>query len=251
MEAVGEFFEFVTTADNWRGTRGIAQRTFDHLQLSVIAVLIATAVAFPISVALGHLRRGGLVAVWIVNIGRALPTFAVLALVLPFSLRYGFGLGFWPTAIALVLLALPPIFTNTYTGITEVEPGVVEAAVAMGMQPRQVAIRVEVPSALPLILTGLRVSSVQVIATATLGALVGFNCLGSFIIEGFAQQDDGKLLTGAVAVAVLSVATELAFSGLQRMLTPWARTGLDADVMVAAETDGGAALPGATIVPDN
>lgn len=237
MDAIGQFVDFITTADNWWGNRGIAQRTVDHIRLSVLSVLIAMALAFPLAVFLGHIRRGGLLAVWTVNIGRALPSFAVLALVLPFSLRYGFGLGFWPTAVALILLALPPIFTNTFTGIADVDRGTVEAAVAMGMRPFQVATRVEIPGALPLILTGLRVSSVQVVATATLGALVGFGGLGAFIIEGFAQQDDGRLLTGAVLVAVLSVLTEVAFGGLQRVMTPWSRQGLDADMTIAAEAD--------------
>ncbi|MEL7208120.1 MAG: ABC transporter permease [Actinomycetota bacterium] len=221
MEAIGDFFSYVTTWDNWWGNRGLLQRTLDHLRLSAFSVLVAAVLALPAAIYLGHIRRGGLVAVWIVNIGRALPSFAVLALVLPVSLSWGFGLGFWPTAVALVLLALPPIFTNTFTGIVEVDRGTVEAAVAMGMKPAQVATKVEVPSALPLIITGLRVSSVQVVATATLGALVGFGGLGAFIIEGFAQQDDGKLLAGAVFVAVLSVLTEIAFGVIQRRLTPW------------------------------
>lgn len=237
MEALGDFVSYVTTAEHWWGNRGILQRSYDHMRLSGLSVLIATVLAFPPAVVLGHIRRGGLLAVWIVNIGRALPSFAILALVLPISLSWGFGLGFWPTAVALVLLALPPIFTNTYTGIAEVQPGTVEAAVAMGMRPHEVATRVEIPSAMPLILTGLRVSSVQVVATATLGALVGFGGLGAYIIEGFAQQDDGKLLTGAVAVALLSVVTEAAFSGLQRLLTPWSRPGRDTDATIAAETD--------------
>lgn len=224
MEALGELVEFLTTGASYWGNRGVVQRILDHLRLSAASVAIATLLGLPPAVVLGHYRRGGLLAVWTVNIGRALPTFAVLALVLPVSLAYGFGLGFWPTAIALVLLALPPIFTNTYTGMTEVDRDMVEAATAMGMRPRQVVLRVEIPAALPLILTGLRVSSVQVVATATLGALVGFGGLGAFIIEGFAQQDDGKLLAGALIVALLSILTEVAFGLLQRWLTPWTRT---------------------------
>ena len=156
-----------------------------------------------------------------VNIGRAVPSFAIVALALPISLRYGFGLGFWPTLVALIALALPPIFTNTYAGMTGIDPAVVDAARGMGMRGGEIVWRVEAPNALPLLLTGLRISAVQVVATATLGAFVGFGGLGAFINEGFRQQDDGKLLTGAVLVAVLAIATELLFGVGQRLLTPW------------------------------
>ena len=152
------------------------------------------------------------------------------------SLRYGFGLGFWPTAIALVLLAIPPIFTNAFTGMRDVDPGMVEAARGMGMHAREVVWGVEIPAALPLILTGMRVSAVQVVATATLGAYVGYGGLGAFIVEGFATQDDGKLLTGAVLVALMAIMVELVFGAAQKQLTPWTQVGLLAkrDAMVDA-----------------
>jgi osmoprotectant transport system permease protein len=146
-----------------------------------------------------------------------------VSIALPISLRYGFGLGFWPTAVALVALAIPPIFTNTHAGITSIDPSVVDAARGMGMRGSQVLWRVEAPNAMPLMLTGLRISAVQVVATATLGAFVGFGGLGAFINEGFRQLDDGKLLTGAVLVAMLAIATELLFGVGQRLLTPWLR----------------------------
>jgi osmoprotectant transport system permease protein len=161
----------------------------------------------------------------VVNIGRAIPTFAIIALLFPLSLRYNVELGFWPTAVALVFLGIPPIFTNTFTGVRDVDRGVVESAEAMGLRPRQVLLRVEMPSALPLILTGMRVSAVQVVATATLSALVGYGGLGGLIIRGVSQQDDGKLLTGAVLVAVLAILTELSFGVVERRTTPWLRRG--------------------------
>jgi len=216
-----QFWSYLTTADNWTGDRGITALLVAHVEISVTAVAIALAVALVPAVLLGHAKRGGFLAVSVVNVGRALPSFAIIALVLPFSLEWGWGLGFWPTCVALVLLAIPPVFTNTYTGVRDVDPGTVEAASAMGMTPRRVVTGVEVPNAAPLIITGMRVSSVQVVATATLGALVGFRCLGSLIVEGFAQQDDGKLLTGAFLVAVLSLVTEAAFSLVHRLATPW------------------------------
>ena len=221
MSAWSEFVDFVTLTDNWWGRRGIATRVVDHVEISAAATAAATAVAVPVALWLGHIRRGGAVATAVVNIGRSVPSFAIVALALPFSLRYGFGLGFWPTMVALVALALPPIFTNTYAGMVGVDDTVIDAARGMGMRGGEVLWRVEAPNALPLVLAGLRVSAVQVVATATLGAFVGFGGLGAFIIEGFRQNDDGKLLTGALLVAVLAIATELAFGAVQRTLTPW------------------------------
>jgi osmoprotectant transport system permease protein len=203
---------------------------------------VAALVAIPPAVVLGHVRRGALLAVSIVNIGRAIPSFAIIALVLPFSLRWGFGLGFWPTMVALVLLAVPPIFTNTYTGVRDVPADAVEAARGMGMQPRELVTRVEVPVALPLILTGLRVSAVQVVATTTLGALVGYRCLGSPIVAGFQRRDKGELLAAAILVAALALVADALFSLAVRWLVPWRsgaggarRPGRAADATVAAE----------------
>lgn len=221
MSAWSELVDYVTVSDNWWGPRGISTRVVDHVRISVAATAFAAGVAIPPALWLGHIRRGGGLATAVVNVGRAVPSFAVVAIALPISLRYGFGLGFWPTVVALVALALPPIFTNTYAGVSAIDPAVVDAARGMGMRGGEVLWRVEVPNALPLLLTGLRVSAVQVVATATLGAFVGFGGLGAFINEGFRQQDDGKLLTGAVLVAVLAIATELLFGVGQRLLTPW------------------------------
>jgi osmoprotectant transport system permease protein len=216
-----EFSDYITTADNWWGRNGISHRTLDHLRLSVSALAIGAAIAIPPALWLGHIRRGGVMATAVVNIGRAVPSFAILSLALPLSLRYGYGLGFWPTLVALVALAIPPIFTNSYAGVVGVDNAVVDAARGMGMRGTEVLRRVEMPNALPLMLTGLRVSAVQVVATATLGAFVGFGGLGAFINEGFRQQNDGKLLTGAVLVAVVAIVVELAFGVVQRRLTPW------------------------------
>jgi osmoprotectant transport system permease protein len=223
MSALGELADYVTTGANWEGRNGITSAVIDHVRLSAFAVAVAAAVAVPLAVVLGHVRRGGVVAVALVNIGRAIPTFAIVALALPFSLRWGYGFGFWPSAVALVLLAIPPIFTNTYTGVRDVDPGVVESARGMGMRGSQVLARAELPNALPLILTGLRVSTVQVIATATLAALVGYGGLGSLVVRGMSQRDDGKLLTGAVLVALLAILTELAFGVAERRSSPWLR----------------------------
>ncbi len=218
------FWDFVTDSSHWWGTNGLLHRTEEHLRVSLCAVAVAAVVALPLAFVLGHIRRGGVVTQWIVNIGRAVPSLAILAILFPLSLEYGFGLGFWPTLGALVFLGVPPMFTNAYVGVTNVDPSIVEASRGMGMRPADVLWRVEIPSALTLVLTGVRVATLQVIATATLGAYVGFNCLGSFINEGIRQQDDGKLLTGAVAVALTALIVDLAFGFIIRRATPWART---------------------------
>lgn len=231
MGAFQDFTDFVSTSSNWWGDRGIIHRSVEHMRLSAASVLAASAIATPAAMFFGHVKRGGLAAQSIVNIGRAIPSFALLAFLFPLSLQYGFGLGFWPTLVALVLLAIPPMFTNAYVGVRDVDPAIVEASRGMGMGERQVLLRVETPIALPLIITGIRLASVQVVATATLGGLFGFNGLGSYIFEGFAQQDDGKLLTGAVSVAILAIATELAFSLIVRRATPWLAPTRDLDLV--------------------
>jgi osmoprotectant transport system permease protein len=217
------FLDYVTTASHWSGTRGIAHRTVEHLRLSFSATAAAALLALPIAAWLAHIRRGGLVAQSVVNIGRAIPSLAVLALLFPLSLQYGFGLGFWPTFAALVILAVPPMFTNAYAGVRSVDPAIVDASLGMGMRPTEVLLRVEIPSALSLILTGVRIATLQVIATATLGAYVGFNGLGSFINEGFRQRDDAKLLTGAIAVALCALTVDLLFGVIARRAMPWRR----------------------------
>jgi osmoprotectant transport system permease protein len=224
VSALADFWDYVTTASNWQGERGLVSLTWAHIRLSVLATGAAALVAVPIALVIGHTKRGGLAAVSVVNIGRALPSFAVLVLAFGVFSQWGRGLTIWPTFVALLLLAVPPMFTNTFTGVREVDPGAREAARGMGMTARQVLGRVEMPIAIPLIITGIRVSAVQVVATATLGAWVGFRCLGTLIFEGFAQQNNGKILTGAIFVALLTILTEIGFSLLERAVTPWRRT---------------------------
>jgi osmoprotectant transport system permease protein len=221
MEALGELWSYLTTPDNWWGPSGIFALTWAHVKISVTALVIAALVAIPPALVLGHVRRGGTLSVAMVNLGRALPSFGILALALPISIELGLGLGFWPTLVPLVILGIPPIFANSYMGVRTVTPSVVESARGMGLQPRQVLFQVELPIAVPLLLTGLRVSAVQIIATATLGALVGFQCLGSLVVQGIAQFDDGMTLTGGLLVALLAIVTEIAFSATERALTPW------------------------------
>ena len=222
---MGDVWEFLTTAANWRGSAGIWARGRAHVWISVVATALAAAVAIPPAVALAHTRRLPVLSVAVANIGRAIPSFALIALVLPVSINAGLGLGFWPTCVALVALAIPPIFTSTYAGVAGTPTDVVEAARGVGMTGSQVLRRVELPAALPLLMNGVRISAVQVVATATLGALVGFQCLGSYVIEGFARPFSARdrLLGGAALVIAVAVAFDAALGGLARFLTPWAR----------------------------
>jgi osmoprotectant transport system permease protein len=222
VSALTDLWEFVSIGANWQGRNGIAARTLSHLLISLAAVLAAAALVVPLAVLLGHRRRGGVVAIAAVNLGRAIPSLAILALALPLSIRYGFGLGAVPTLIALTVLAMPPLFANTYIGFASIDGHLIDAARGQGLTGGDIVRGVELPLATPLMLTGVRVAFVQVLATAALGALVAFSGLGSFIVEGFAQFDDGKTLTGAVLTSLLAIVAEILLLRVQRRLTPWA-----------------------------
>ena len=178
IDFLGDVLAWLTDPANWEGERGIGNRLVEHVLISVETVAIAAAIALPAGIAIGHSHRWPGLTTGVVNIARAIPSFAVVALALPFAIRLGLGIGYWPTFLALVLLALPPIFTNAVTAIRVVEPRVVEAARGLGMRERELLWQVEIPLAVPLILAGVRVAAVQVVATATLGALVGWGGLG-------------------------------------------------------------------------
>jgi osmoprotectant transport system permease protein len=220
VEFVGDVVNWFLSAENWSGPAGIPNRVWEHVQISVIATGLAAVIALPPALWLGHFRRGGFLAVAVVNIGRAVPSFAIMALFLPISIRLGLGLGFWPTLLALFALALPPIFTNTYTAVRDVDPALVEAGRGMGMRERQLLWTIEAPMASPVIVAALRVSAVQVVATAPLAALVAWGGLGRYIIDGFAVRDIVRVLAGGILVAVLSVGTELLLGALERRIVP-------------------------------
>ena len=217
--------------ENWDGEDGYLVRGWNTIRLSALATLTAAALAVPLGALLGHYRRFGVSAVAVVNIGRALPSFGIIALALPITIRiarnvpdgvpiFGSGLGFFPAFIALFALALPPIFTNTYTGIREVDPGTVEAARGMGLTEGRILRSVEAPLASPVIIAGLRISAVQVVATSPLAALVAYRGLGRFIVDGFAIQDNIQIFAGAVLVALLAIFTEVLFGLIERRLVP-------------------------------
>ena len=215
MEFLGDVVTWFADGQHWRGTNGIPHRTFEHMVMSAAAVATAAAVALPVGVLLGHLNRGGALAINVSNVGRAIPSFAILVLATEIV-----GIGATPAFCALVALAVPPMVTNAFVGVREVDRDVRESARGMGMTGRQVLGRVELPIALPLVMAGLRTAAVQVVATATLAALVAWGGLGRYIVDGLAQQDYVQLFAGAVLVAVVSVLTEVVLGGLQRLLVP-------------------------------
>jgi osmoprotectant transport system permease protein len=209
-------FEWFGDGDNWSGVDGVPNRLWEHLQLSGVAVLIAMAIALPIALVLGHIGRGGFLAVNVSNIGRAVPSFAILVL----AQQVTHEIGTKPAMIALVALAVPPILTNTYVGVRAVDADVRESARGMGMTGTQVLTRVEAPLAMPVVMAGIRTAAVQVIATATLAALIAGGGLGRYVIDGLAQQDYVKLFAGALLVALFAVVTELSLGKVQRLVTP-------------------------------
>ncbi|MFE4174709.1 ABC transporter permease [Streptomyces sp. NPDC056909] len=212
-----ELFEdlgsWLVSGEQWTGADGIGHRLAEHLQYSLLATLIAAVIALPLGLLIGHTGRGAFVAINLASFGRALPTVGLVVLVFLAS-----GLSMTPVYVALVALAVPAIVTNTYAGMTAVDPEVKDAARGQGMRGHQVLFQVEIPLALPLIMTGLRLALIQVVATATIAAYVSFGGLGRYVFDGLAQRDLVQVLGGAVLVAVVAVVLDLALSGLQRVL---------------------------------
>ena len=204
---------------HYQGSDAVQVRILEHLELSGLAVLVAAAVALPIGMYLGHTGRLAFVAVNVANVGRALPSLALLAFALPIAFALGLGLGFWPTLISLVPLAIPPILTNAYVGIRGVDRDVIEAARGMGLSEAGILRRTELPLALPLVLAGMRTAAVNVVATATLGALVAGGGLGRYIVDGLAVQEYDRLFAGALLVAALAILVEVAFGTFERRAT--------------------------------
>ncbi|MCL3860362.1 ABC transporter permease [Actinotalea sp. K2] len=201
---------------NWTGSRGILARTGEHLTMSVLAVLLASLVALPLGVWLGHRRRGGTLTVLVANASRALPTFALLLIFASTSL----GFGNRPAVLATAIFAIPPILTNTHTGLLEVDAAARDAARGMGMTGLRSLAQVEIPLALPMIAAGLRTAAVQVVATVTLAALVGGGGLGVYIVVGLGTRRFGEVLAGALLVAALCLIAEGVLGLTQRLMTP-------------------------------
>lgn len=220
MTFLGDVVRWFADPAHWEGPHGVPARVVEHLEYSGLAIAIAILLAIPVALYLGHTGRGAFIAINVANIGRALPSFALLGLGLIVAIQLGLGLGFWPTMFALVPLAIPPIVTNTFTAVREVDRDVVDAARGMGLSETEVLRSIEIPLGLPLILAGLRTASVNVVATATLGAVVAGGALGRFIVDGFALREFDQLVAGAILVALLAVVTEVSFAALERATMP-------------------------------
>lgn len=186
-----------------------------HVELSALALAIAVLIAVPVALAVRNTPAGAAVAINVGNVGRAVPSLALLALALPF-----FGFGFTSALIALTALAIPPILINASTALRQVDAGVIDAARGMGLSGGQILSRIQLPIAAPVIFAGIRTSAVQVVASATLATFIGGGGLGDLIVEGFQRGETAILLAGALSVAVLSVITEVGFGVMETALTP-------------------------------
>jgi osmoprotectant transport system permease protein len=213
-------FEWLLDPDRWTGTDGILASLADTVVLCAIVVVVATITMVPLASWLAHTRRGEVSVSWLVTLSRAIPTFAVAGLLVPISLRSGWGFEPWPIFIALLLLALPPIFLNTYTAIQQVDPGVVDAARAMGYGETEVLFRVELPLATSVILAGVRVAAVTVVATEPIRAFLGGDGLGRYVRDGLGQNNDGLVIGGAILIAGLAGLTALFFRSMERVALP-------------------------------
>ena len=216
VSLLGDAIVYLNDPLNWTQPRGILELGGQHLRISGLALGAALLVALPTAAWLGHTGRGGTVTVGLANVSRAVPTLAILTIFAVTPL----GFTIWAPVIALAIFAVPPVLANAYVGIREVDADVVEAARAMGMSGRQVLTRVELPLAVPLIMVGIRTAAVQVVATATLAALLGGGTLGTLIRAGFGRQEYGIVLAGAFLVTALAMLTELVLSVVAWGVTP-------------------------------
>jgi osmoprotectant transport system permease protein len=217
---INDIAHWLSDSSHWHGPDGIPIHLKEHLQYSLIALLIAALVALPLGMLIGHTGRGSFVVVAIANSFRALPTVGLLVffyiLISPHIHGTGEATYFIPSEIVLILLAIPSMLTNTYAGIDAVDPAVRDAARGMGMRGSQVLWRVELPNALPLIFSGVRSSFLQVIATTVVTAYVGLGGLGRYLIDGLSQQDYPQMASGAVLVAVLALLVDFVLAIIQR-----------------------------------
>ncbi len=223
-----QLVEFLFETANWHGEQGIPNRIVEHLFISFLAVGTASLFALPLGLYIGHTGKLQLLGINIASIGRAIPSYAVMVMLLPVMLGLApvlgydprLGLRFFPIFLAMVLLAIPPILVAAYAGLQEVDRDLTESSRGMGLTERQILTGVELPLALPVLVGGYRVALLQVIATATIGAFLAAGGLGRYIIDGIARRDDGMLYGGVLLVAILAIGTDVLLSWLQRRLTP-------------------------------
>ncbi|MBO3130455.1 ABC transporter permease [Dermatophilus congolensis] len=224
---ITKIWTWLTDPMNWTGTTGIPNRLIEHLQYCAISLLIASLIAIPFGLYIGHTGKGRIWGVQLANGMRSVPTLGLLFVtVLLISPHLNSNWAFLGPSIAvLVLLAIPPILTGTYTGISSLDPATRDAARGMGMTPMHILWRVELPNALPLLFSGLRSAALQVIATATIAATVSVGGLGRFLIDGQAFRDFAMMSGGAILVAGLALAVDLSLIAVERLVvSPGIRT---------------------------
>ena len=245
MELFGDAIAWLSQAENWSDPRnGILLRLWEHVTLSLVAIAAATLIALPIGLWIGHTGRGAGAVIGVANVGRAVPSVGWIGIVFPIALVLlgRGGIGFVPAVIALTALGIPPIVTNSYAGMRGVDAELVEAGRGMGMRESELVRRVEVPVALPVILAGIRISAVQIVATATLAAIVGGGTLGHFILQGIFTRDLDRVVGAAILVALLAIGTELIFTAIERRaVSPGLRSRAQPTPMMPGELP----LPGA------
>jgi osmoprotectant transport system permease protein len=235
MEHLADTLTWFATGDHWTGPTGVPRRLVEHLRISALPLVAAALVAIPAGVLAGHYRRGQAIGAAIANIGRAIPTLALLVFGVLLSLRWlDLGLRFWPIVFALFFLALHPLFTNAYTAVREVDQALIEAARGQGLTEGELLRQVEVPLSVPVISTAVRITAVQVIATAPIGALAGGGGLGRFVIDGFQQFDYGEMLAGVIVIAGLALAVDAVLTRVERRLAPRGIRRVDAADVAAA-----------------
>lgn len=198
-------FGFVFDPANWSGTDGIGSRLAEHLAYTVVSVLIAALIAIPLGLLIGHTGRGGFVVIGLSNAARAIPTLGLLVLIVLLL-----GTGIAPVILVLVVLAIPPILTATAAGVSGADREAVHAARALGMNGGQLAAQIEWPLALPLVISGLRSATLQVVATATIAAYATVGGLGRLVFDGIRVRDYSQAFSGALLVAVLAIVLDVA-----------------------------------------
>ncbi|HEY2916020.1 MAG TPA: ABC transporter permease [Candidatus Limnocylindrales bacterium] len=221
MGLIGGIVAWFTDPAHWRGNAGVPVRVEEQLGLAAIALLIAAVIGLTIGLWVGHTGRGASIAVNLANLGRSLPTLAVMAIVVPITAAIDADAGFkvWPAIVGLVILGIPPLLVNAYAGVAGVDPETVEAGRASGMRGWQVLWRIELPIAIPVILAGVRSAASQIVATATLAAIFGGPGLGRYLVEGYAQLNYPMMWAGVILVGLVFAAVETLLAIAQRALT--------------------------------
>ena len=206
-------WEYLTDSYNWSGPEGIWARILEHLWYTFAALGLSTAIGLPIGLRIGHTRRGAFLAINTGNAARALPSLGLLMLAVLLTDQ----IGFLPVLIALVALGIPPILASTYAGLSGVDPATIDAARGMGMTGREILTKVEIPIALPLIISGLRSATLQIVSTATIAALASLGGLGRYVVDGLKLRDFPQMFTGALLVALLAIGLDAIFAAIARL----------------------------------